>query len=103
MLFQSTHPVWGATVVWIGQFRSTLFQSTHPVWGATGHPLCVSYVVAFQSTHPVWGATVSTSRDVSSGNVSIHAPRVGCDFQILANQVLSYMFQSTHPVWGATC
>ena len=39
-LFQSTHPVWGATVV--GNDKSnpiTVFQSTHPVWGATPTPV----------------------------------------------------------------
>ena len=101
-IFQSTHPVWGATRstspapllsldfnprtpcgvrprrTGISQ-HSKKFQSTHPVWGAT---LMVRVRVVkkiFQSTHPVWGATgepgsVSTARK----------------------------FQSTHPVWGAT-
>ena len=102
-----------------------LFQSTHPVWGATGARLChadpgrisihaprvgcdlytlekVTCPFLFQSTHPVWGATrarrkcsgtswnfnprtpcgvrpgVDYFRGVSN-LIAIHAPRVGCD------------------------
>ena len=57
VLFQSTHPVWDATV------RSPLaalidgFQSTHPVWDATWAFFDWGLDPAFQSTHPVWDAT----------------------------------------------
>ena len=84
-IFQSTLPVWGATLIvpavpigimyfnprspcgerplGIGT-RSipTQFQSTLPVWGATSAG--VVYLLrsfAFQSTLPVWGATTSSS------------------------------------------
>ena len=33
----------------------------------------------FQSTHPAWGATFWKARKHESTNISIHAPRVGCD------------------------
>ncbi len=33
----------------------------------------------FQFTHPVWGATAMLEKDKIQANVSIHAPRVGCD------------------------
>ena len=33
----------------------------------------------FQSTHPVWGATCSAGQFQQSFQISIHAPRVGCD------------------------
>ena len=103
-LFQSTHPVWGATSAsrWSARARRS-FQSTHPVWGAT---LCsrgsrwrkfdfnprtpcgvrlhcgmlYTTLGLFQSTHPVWGATC----------------------QCLSNAHAPPGFQSTHPVWGAT-
>ena len=79
-VFQSTHPVWGATGIY-GLNRSipmisihaprvgcdqvinaavsrARFQSTHPVWGATPQPPPFRYLCkSFQSTHPVWGAT----------------------------------------------
>ena len=34
--------------------------------------------------------------------VSIHAPRVGCDLGADYLDTLDYRFQFTHPVWGAT-
>ena len=84
-MFQSTHPVWGATTSFSCMSNCRLcfnprtpcgvrhalalsmphfctrFQSTHPVWGATRRaegkfPMADK----FQSTHPVWGATVSS-------------------------------------------
>ena len=104
LLFQSTHPVRGATQqrlrlrallryfnprtpcgVRPGKSNldtsSTRFQSTHPVRGATcdlGIRICT--VKAFQSTHPVRGAT------------RFQAPPLWFPF----------VFQSTHPVRGAT-
>ena len=33
----------------------------------------------FHSTHPVWGATVNARASQSCLDISIHAPRVGCD------------------------
>ncbi len=35
----------------------------------------------FQSTHPVWGATTSVPLVSLPSVISIHAPRVGCDFR----------------------
>ena len=86
------------------RFAWQLFQSTLPVWGAT---VC-SWRVApasgiFQSTLPVWGAT-QTGRGVCNySRISIHAPRVGSDGWIAAPAIILYqIFQSTLPVWGAT-
>ena len=79
-LFQSTHPGWGATLIHILPPKNhPAFQSTHPGWGATGrhtHP-CKSR--AFQSTHPGWGATGWRCCRPFGLQISIHAPRVGCD------------------------
>ena len=101
-LFQSTHPVRGATVfgdagrlmvvISIHAPRegcdadgittdesSSKFQSTHPVRGATAGDLRDLGRYRFQSTHPVRGATTDEASDV-----------------------LDKVFQSTHPVRGAT-
>ena len=101
--FQSTHPVWGGTVIPI---YSGLIQriSIHPPrvgWdvGNIAHKKCkvisihpprvgwdhdhavpICHRVIFQSTHPVWGGTISLHQE---------APEVD-------------VFQSTHPVWGGT-
>ena len=56
------------------------FQSTHPVWGATlASFLPPGSSCGFQSTHPVWGATPGHMGGLSRERISIHAPRVGCD------------------------
>ena len=69
-----------------------LFQSTHPVWGATTEKdYTVVQMGVFQSTHPVWGATFQGSQPLFSFFISIHAPRVGCDaVQDRVNQLLRY-------------
>ena len=35
-------------------------------------------------------------------HISIHAPRVGCDYPLFSLYTTSFLFQSTHPGWGAT-
>ena len=100
--FQSTLPVWGATIVLPLAPPGPEFQSTLPVWGATSpRELCpsgnfnfnprspcgerprslCSCVGAglFQSTLPVWGATFRTGFRPRGTGISIHAPRVGSD------------------------
>ena len=85
MRFQSTLPVWGAT---LGQRRAAarcgisihaprvgsdtsrlvsstflrIFQSTLPVWGATLSGTAAACQRGFQSTLPVWGATGPSPR-----------------------------------------
>ena len=56
-IFQSTHPLRGATQHAIMSVVQAIFQSTHPLRGAT----CAGWPAAqpwrFQSTHPLRGAT----------------------------------------------
>ena len=58
---------------------SELFQSTRPVWGATISRGAVSVFTEFQSTRPVWGATIKAWRKGIHDAISIHAPRMGRD------------------------
>ena len=58
--------------------------------------------IRFQSTHPVWGATRFSDCRAHYFVISIHAPRVGCDTNIVIVGKANHRFQSTHPVWGAT-
>ena len=58
-----------------------LFQSTLPVWGATISLKPMTLILLFQSTLPVWGATAAGGRPCRSDWISIHAPRVGSDCQ----------------------
>ena len=83
-IFQSTHPVWGATKFDGCKVLSVEFQSTHPVWGATLARKRLDHWTQFQSTHPVWGATCNgVWVKCKSCKISIHAPRVGCDLDNL--------------------
>ncbi len=80
-LFQSTPPVWGATKGKDGKDLDLVvgFQSTPPVWGATSRRSMPVIRFTFQSTPPVWGATTSAPAQEPEINISIHAPRVGGD------------------------
>ena len=126
--FQSTHPVWGATIQkLVGASDDDLFQSTHPVWGATAPiPSSITQRVnfnprtpcgvrlvpdkdqmkqlqGFQSTHPVWGATSAMTYDGDNLKTfqSTH-PVWGATSSFVHVRFPSGGFQSTHPVWGAT-
>ena len=57
---------------------------------------------AFQSTHPVRGATLRFATAPPMSEISIHAPREGCDLGVTDNVTATTLFQSTHPVRGAT-
>ena len=95
------------------------------MWGATTSLGGITvYVDAFQSTLPVWGATYEDIYYYEQAQISIHAPRVGSDFKVIAVQACNVIsihaprvgsdkpahltflllrpFQSTLPVWGAT-
>ena len=125
MRFQSTLPVWGATVRRRKLPYTNVFQSTLPVWGAT--PLCMACgpsPLNFNPRSPCGERPGRSScrrathdfnprspcgerldvphvlHDVPA--ISIHAPRVGSDRQALLRNSACLSFQSTLPVWGAT-
>ena len=103
--FQSTHPVWGATLAF-HRFHLALLISIHaprvgcdaPGWAdyptllnfnprtpcgvRPKHPHTHWKYSLFQSTHPVWGATLICVIGFIRIAISIHAPRVGCDSYI---------------------
>ena len=57
----------------------------------------------FQFTHPVRGATRNAVyAKVGRDQVSIHAPREGCDPNPNSTKASKAKFQFTHPVRGAT-
>ena len=125
-IFQSTHPGWGATPYKTDERYNSKFQSTHPGWGAT---LCAQsinnvpfyfnprtpggvrrYLLLYQqrtsdiSIHaPRVGCDLPTqSLSIWTYPISIHAPRVGCDLLLRLSVQYKLQFQSTHPGWGAT-
>ena len=101
-LFQSTHPLRGATppgrtappptaisihaplagcdyLMVTGAEFAVLFQSTHPLRGATFPPPNLGRWRIFQSTHPLRGATRKAEIIQVQLIISIHAPLAGCD------------------------
>ena len=82
--------------------RRHCFNSRTPC-GVRLRALIVSMqLVEFQFTHPVWGATTDGKASDKETEVSIHAPRVGCDSKGISASATATQFQFTHPVWGAT-
>ena len=61
------------------ELPKTQFQSTHPARGATRISTHCCVTCTFQSTHPARGATSSPSSVDRWNEISIHAPREGCD------------------------
>ena len=103
-LFQSTHPLRGATSLSEYVPTPSIFQSTHPLRGATASMRSTSIspinfnprtpcgvrlmnervnitLEGFQSTHPLRGATRRSGGDRVLPLISIHAPLAGCDLQ----------------------
>ena len=101
--FQSTLPVWGATLLPPRSRAVRRFQSTLPVWGATGAGQEEVEGVSPISIHaPRVGSDRPMNNDDLTGKISIHAPRVGSDSWLRAACWRAPGFQSTLPVWGAT-
>ena len=74
--FQSTLPVWGATVVKQFFGDNSKFQSTLPVWGATMMVASLApHFFVFQATLPVWGATrYARQRTLRMANFNPRSP-----------------------------
>ena len=101
--FQSTRPVWGATLCGC-RWQAHWLISIHAPrvgrdWACSGFLLRWN---EFQSTRPVWGATKLMRSSSSILTISIHAPRVGRDDLRTSHATPRAVFQSTRPVWGAT-
>ena len=78
-VFQPTIPMCERSWQPLRKPPSGTFQSTLPVWGATLVCSSTSFRREFQSTLPVWGATRVGFRLAFYFHISIHAPRVGSD------------------------
>ena len=103
-VFQSTHPVRGATHCRC-RYRHQHRISIHAPREGCDIGVVVSWTVwsLFQSTHPVRGATARHGDDRRRArSISIHAPREGCDPIMPCWSLTLLQFQSTHPVRGAT-
>ena len=101
-LFQSTHPLRGATLTLDHNFRADIISIHAPLAGCDALPgLWHRRLESFQSTHPLRGATGRVhGREAHPGFQSTHPLRGATNrsFRRLMNQ----LFQSTHPLRGAT-
>ena len=124
LIFQSTLPLRGATVVMHPAHAARIFQSTLPLRGATPTFKCSYPEYVFQSTLPLRGATKCSFPSRAVLSISIHTPLAGSDSSSLPTRspttnfnphspcgerplacclmVLSDVFQSTLPLRGAT-
>ena len=79
-----------------------LFQSTHPLRGAT-YQGGEAYEGDYISIHaPLAGCDHVQRRGHQGTDISIHAPLAGCDMLAFDGQTQTFKFQSTHPLRGAT-
>ncbi len=78
------------------------FQSTRPVWDATIRTKFNAVIAKFQSTRPVWDAT--TRHPSTATNTPCFNPRVPCGTRLRrkVRPKCPAPFQSTRPVWDAT-
>ena len=80
-----------------------VFQSTHPMWGATGFVVWLMVKTKISIHAPHVGCDQKNFKILGVVlTISIHAPHVGCDFGRLLIRFVTILFQSTHPMWGAT-
>ena len=103
--FQSTLPVWGATITGGNRITITDAISIHaPRVGSDEHAKLSVGIVNRISIHAprVGSDDVATDATRDAASISIHAPRVGSDLSLSRDSSSSVLFQSTLPVWGAT-
>ena len=84
-------------------FALRIFQSTHPVRGATAErPWSPSSPRDFNPRTPCGVRRGYAPIYAGQNFISIHAPRAGCDATVCVPRWIARVFQSTHPVRGAT-
>ncbi len=80
-LFQSTLPAWGATVATKGgKEQKNNFNPRSPHGERLSSNFDLMLLFLFQSTLPAWGATSLHIVQHKHKNISIHAPRMGSDY-----------------------
>ena len=80
-IFQSTHPLRGATRRGGWHLRRCYYFNPRTPCGVRrqhGHKRRIMRF-QFQSTHPLRGATVGATYTPAVSEISIHAPLAGCD------------------------
>ena len=79
-LFQSTHPMRGATAARHRIYDGRIYFNPRTSCGVRRYvSIYYKYTLKFQSTHPMRGATAGDRRRREDSKISIHAPHAGCD------------------------
>ena len=101
--FQSTRPVWGATLP-ITMPRTMSRISIHAPRVGRDHHNVLHRPCApnFNPRAPCGARRAVLVGQFGVQHISIHAPRVGRDCVVRHSVFLIRRFQSTRPVWGAT-
>ena len=100
-IFQSTHPLRGATTNDILLPRTYKFQSTHPLRGATHHqPERLVIRIDFNPRTPCGVRLEHPSKSVLPTRISIHAPLAGCDRNVRAHKVQDLVISIHAPLAG---
>ena len=89
-VFQSTHPLRGATGVYYALGSATVFQSTHPLRGATMHLAIWSVFISISIHAPLAGCDQKAEWAAKKIRISIHAPLAGCDRALLHGVAYGY-------------
>ena len=102
--FQSTHPGWGATLCAQSINNVPFYFNPRTPGGVRRYLLLYQQRTSDISIHaPRVGCDLPTqSLSIWTYPISIHAPRVGCDLLLRLSVQYKLQFQSTHPGWGAT-
>ena len=79
-----------------------LFQSTHPLRGATPYPRDYCWRRCISIHAPLAGCDGHARQEQRDHGISIHAPLAGCDWAATIDGTTLTAFQSTHPLRGAT-
>ena len=101
-IFQSTLPVWGATLASLNRRSEQQFQSTLPVWGATRCKL--ARLVRRADFNPRSPCGERRRRSALGPTATDFNPRSPCGERppLPCYTFRAKKFQSTLPVWGAT-
>ena len=84
--------IWSPLLVFV-----SVFQSTHPLRGATKRLPKTGLLDEFQSTHPLRGATIGSSSAAVNVYISIHAHLTGCDLESNARYLAVLNFNPRTP------
>ena len=102
IIFQSTLPVWGATLAIIYYLIITNISIHAPRVGSDTGKITNTNRINISIHAPRVGSDTTLYTLIYYKAISIHAPRVGSDAGVSPLKNVSIKFQSTLPVWGAT-